>query len=263
MSGPARPPGVLVAGVGVGLGSAVVALLADSGRPVAASARRSTSLDALSALGQRRGWTIVGITADLGSAAGAERGVQEATRRLGAIDTLVVSAGRWVEGKPLLHELDEAAWTGGLSDNLDPVFYTCRAVLPGMVERHRGSIVLVSAAERIRYAGTASYCAAKGAVVDLTRKLAHDYRPFGIRVNAVLAGTMEHDVDLEHPPDPTGPLELRDRSGAGAWEVARTIRHLAGPDGRWISGALVTVDGGYSTRGREPGGGPGKGAGPP
>jgi NAD(P)-dependent dehydrogenase (short-subunit alcohol dehydrogenase family) len=230
-----------------------VALLAASGSPVAAIARRSTSLDALTALGRRRGWTIVGVTADLGKAADAERGVQEATRQIGAIDTLVVSAGHWVEGKALLHELDEPAWTTGLADNLDPVFYACRAVLPGMVERRRGSVVLVTAAERIRHAGTASYCAAKGAVVDLTGKLAHDYRPFGIRVNAVLAGTMEHELDIEHPPDPAEPLALRDKSGAGAWEVARTIRHLAGQEGRWISGALVTVDGGHSTRGREPG----------
>jgi len=120
-----------------------------------------------------------------------------------------------------------------------------------MVERRSGSLVIFSASERVRHAGNVSYCVAKGGLVDLTRKLAHDYRPFGVRVNAVLPGNMEHEIDLASPPDPARPLGLRDESGSGAWEVARSIGYLLSDDSRWITGALLTVDGGFSLRAKE------------
>ena len=170
----------------------------------------------------------------------------------GRIDGVSLTTGRWVPGDTLLHRTTDAEWSMGISDNLDAIFQVGRAVLPGMVERRSGALVIVSAAERVRHSGNVAYCVAKGGLVDLTHKLAHDYRPFGIRVNAVLPGNMEHTVDPASPPRVDGPFSLRDESGAGAWEVARTIAFLLSDMSRWTTGAVLTVDGGLSTGGQEP-----------
>ena len=241
----------MVAGVGNGLGSALVERLASAGATTIGVARGKEVLAKLEARARANGWTFTGKVADLGRPNDVAALFAAVTEEFGAIDALTVTAGHWVEGPTLLHEASDGQWSMGLADNLDPLFYVCRAALPPMLARGRGSIVLVSATDRVRYAGTPSYCASKGAIVDLTEKLARDYRSHGIRVNAVLPGTMEHEVDLDHPPSESTALPLSDRSGVGAWEVARAIVFLLSDDARWISGARVRVDGGFSTHGKE------------
>ena len=242
---------VVIAGVGSGLGSAVAQLVASSGATTVGIARTKAALDRLATRAKSSGWAFHGRPADLAKAGEAAAVVDGVVREFGTIDGVCVSAGHWVEGDSHLHLASDEEWTRGLSDNLDPLFFLTRAVLPAMLSAGRGSIVFVSATDRIRYAGTPSYCASKGAIIDLASKLAHDYRSAGVRVNAVLPGTMEHHVDLDHPPEEGGPFGLRDQSGSGAWEVARTVRYLLSEEARWITGAAIRVDGGYSTHGKE------------
>jgi NAD(P)-dependent dehydrogenase (short-subunit alcohol dehydrogenase family) len=242
---------VVVAGVGPGLGSAVVSLVAGAGATTVAIARSSSSLDKLAGIGRDRGWTLRPVQADLASPAEVGRAIASTVAEFGRIDGVSLNTGRWIQGDTLLHKTTDAEWSQGISENLDAIFQIGRAVLPHMVERRSGSLDIVSAADRVRHNGNVSYCVAKGGLVDLTLKLAHDYRPYGVRVNAVLPGTMEHEIDPASPPDPARPLGLRDESGSGAWEVARSIGYLLSDDSRWTTGALLTVDGGYSLRGKE------------
>lgn len=88
--------------------------------------------------------------------------------------------------------------------------------------------------------------------MDLTQKLAADYRPYGIRFNAVLPGNMESQLDALDPPLDVPPIPLRNNAGVDAWQVARAIRYLLLDEGEWVTGALLTVDGGQSTGGSEP-----------
>jgi A-factor type gamma-butyrolactone 1'-reductase (1S-forming) len=243
---------VFVAGVGSGLGSALVSLLGGAGAAVVGVARSQASLDRLGTIAQRTGWKFRGVRADLSVQSEVDAAVQLTEREFGPIDGVSINAGHWVEGDTLLHRMTDLEWTDGLKDNLEAYYRVGRATLPLLIDRGRGAIVLVSAAERVRWDGNPSYCVAKGGILELTRKLSRDYRQFGIRVNAVLPGTMEHEVDPGSPPPENTPLALRDRSGVGAWEVARTIRYLLSDSSRWVTGTLLTVDGGYSLRGKAP-----------
>ena len=242
---------VMVAGVGSGLGTAVVHTLASAGATTLAVARGETAITKLEEIARAQGWKFQGYNADLGRSSDVGTLFEKVTREFGALDGLSVNAGHWVDGSPLLHQSKDEEWTKGLSENLDPLFFLCRAALPPMIARGRGAVVLVAATDRVRVAGTPSYDAAKGAIVELTTKLAHDYRASGIRFNAVLPGTMEHEVDLSAPPTMGGPFALRDRSVLGAWEVAHSIAYLLSEEARWVSGSTLRVDGGYSTHGKE------------
>ena len=242
---------VLVAGAGSGLGTALVDLLASSGCLAVAVARRPAPLEALRARGLRQGWSCETEVADLSDGPAVSALVQRLRDGHGHLDGVAILAGRWVAGSAQLHELTDEQWAAGLAENLQAPFVVARAVLPHFIAQRQGVIVLVSASEPVRLSGTAAYAAAKAGTVELGRKMAHDYRPHGIRVNVVLPGTMEHDIPAERAGPPAGPPGLRNDVGSGAWQVARIVRFLLSEQAEWVSGAVVPVDGGRSTGGAE------------
>ncbi|MGA7923171.1 MAG: SDR family oxidoreductase [Thermoplasmata archaeon] len=243
---------VMVAGVGTGLGTAIVSLLGKSGVATAGMARGRKALDTLAAACADQQRAFEPIEGDLRKREDVERAVRTTLARFHHIDGVVISAGHWIQGDALLHKISDEAWKSGLVDNLDPVFLLVRAAVPHFMERRAGSFVLVSAATPVRYAGVASYCVAKGGLLDLTFKLAKDYRPYGIRVNAVLPGNMARDLDPSHIPPSEGPIRLTTDTATSPWEVARAVVHLLSDECRWVTGAALTVDGGQSTGGDEP-----------
>jgi len=126
-----------------------------------------------------------------------------------------------------------------------------RSTLPHLTEQGHGSLVVVAASPGVRWAGSAAYCAAKGGLADLVPKLARDYRPFGVRINAVLPGSMSNQLDGLDPPTWDGPIPLTDHALTGPWEVARAIRYLLSEESRWVTGSLMLVDGGLTAGGPE------------
>jgi NAD(P)-dependent dehydrogenase (short-subunit alcohol dehydrogenase family) len=243
---------VLVAGVGSGLGSAVVALAAADGADVVAVARTSRALDPLVAHAAARGWKVAPRVADVTDGPSAARLVEEVHRDRGRIDGLSIDVGHWIHDGSPLDRLSEEGWSAGLRDNLEAIYRLGHAVMPRFVARRSGSLVLVSAAPAVRAAGAASYAASKAGVAELAVHLAREYRPSGVRVNAVLPGSMGSQLASLDPPAAAGPIPLRDQVGSSAWEVARAIRYLLSDESRWVTGALLTVDGGASTGGGEP-----------
>jgi 3-oxoacyl-[acyl-carrier protein] reductase len=243
---------ILVAGVGPGLGTAVVSLLAATGATVIGLARSRSSLEPLQKHAETRGWTVRAATADVRVQSEVDAAVSHVLSEFGRLDGVSINVGHWITGDTLLHRTTEEEWSSGLHDNLDALHRIGRAALPAMIKQGHGSVVIVSAAERVRRVGNPSYCAAKGGLVDLTLKLAADYRPLGIRFNAVLPGDMESHLAGFDPPEIGAPIPLRDNAGADAWQVARAIGYLLLDAGEWVTGALLTVDGGQSTGGLEP-----------
>lgn len=243
---------ILVAGVGSGLGTAVVTLLAEAGASVIGLARGRTSLDSLQKQAEGRGWSFRGVAADLRVQAEVDHAVNDVIGEFGRLDGVSVNVGHWIPGDTLLHKSTEEEWSTGLHDNLDAIHRVGRAALPPMIKQGHGSVVLVSATERVRRLAAPSYCAAKAGILDLTQKLAADYRPFGIRFNAVLPGNMESELTTRDPPAAGTRVPLRTNAGVDAWQVARAIRYLLLDESEWVTGALLTVDGGQSAGGSEP-----------
>ncbi len=226
------PKGVIVSGGTGALGRAVVLHLLSLGARVAVGfrdAERWRSLQEAAAAD-----TLVGVEADLADLAGAQRFVETAASRLGAFDGLALLAGGW-SGGLTFEKAPAEEWTLMLEQNLHTVARLCRAALPRLLRG--GTIVAVGshAAERAG-AGAAAYAVSKSAVHALVRVLALENRERGVRVNAVLPGTIDTPANRRAMPN-------ADRSSWTSPEaIARTIAFLLSPDSAPVTGALVPVD---------------------
>lgn len=148
------------------------------------------------------------FTADVGIGEEAEALVRAVIARFGRIDGLVNNAGLTQVG-PFL-EIEPAAWEAVIRTDLTAAFHTCRAVLPSMVERGTGAIVNI--ASRLGQAGvaeTAAYSAAKAGLIGLTRSLAQEFGPVGIRVNAVAPGMTITEMTTDLADSEEGRRRLR------------------------------------------------------
>ncbi len=179
---------VLVTGSSRGIGAAVVAAAAAEGAAVAVHYHHSADAARRVAEAARAaGVEAEPFAADIADGAQAEELVERVIARFGRVDALVNNAGRTQVG-PFL-EIEPVEWEAVLRTDLTGAFHTCRAVLPSMVERGTGTIVNVaSRLAQIGVAETAAYSAAKAGLIGLTRALAQEFGPHGIRVNAVAPG---------------------------------------------------------------------------
>lgn len=179
---------ILVTGSSRGIGAEIAVKAAAEGATVAVHYHRGA--DAAAATLERvraQGGDGASFAADIAVGAESEALVEAVIERFGRVDGLVNNAGRTQVG-PFL-EIQPAQWDEVLATDLSAAFHTCRAVLPSMVER--GSGVIVNIASRLGQMGiaeTAAYSAAKAGLIGLTRALAREFGPSGIRVNAVAPG---------------------------------------------------------------------------
>jgi NAD(P)-dependent dehydrogenase (short-subunit alcohol dehydrogenase family) len=242
----------LVTGGGSGIGAACARRFAAEGARVAIMGRRRELLQKVA--DETGGLAIAGDAAD----AAAMRAALESIRAAwGGLDILVAAAGSTAEGAAL--DISDDAWAQGLRANLTTAFVAARECLPLLLER-RGAIVIVSSIAGLA-AGTdvCGYTTAKHALIGLTRSLARDYGPQGVRVNAVCPGwvkTPMADSELGVLAeakgltlDETYALVTRDvplRRPAEPEEIAAVCLFLASDEASIVTGAVVTADGGSS-----------------
>jgi NAD(P)-dependent dehydrogenase (short-subunit alcohol dehydrogenase family) len=172
--------------------------------------------------------------------------------RYGRIDVLFNNAG--IAGVGTVHETSLELWEAVMAVNVRGVFLVSKYVLPVMIEQRSGSIINMSSCiAEIGLADRASYAASKGAVLALTRQMQADYARHGIRVNALLPGTIHTPfVDrylAEHYADPEAGLEsIRKRQLTGELgtpeEVAQAALFLASDESSFVLGSGLFVDGG-------------------
>jgi NAD(P)-dependent dehydrogenase (short-subunit alcohol dehydrogenase family) len=170
---------------------------------------------------------------DVTQASLVEKLALDTLERFGQIDVLVNAIGGYRAGTPL-HETPLETWDLMLNLNARSIFYTCRAVLPAMLEKGRGKIVNIGARSALSGgANEAAYSASKSAVARLTESMAADYKRLGINVNAVLpAALIKPEVRREDPD-----------AGVTPEEVANVILFLSSDAARIITGALIPAFG--------------------
>ena len=235
----------VVTGAAGGIGSAVSAALAAAGFAVAClDARAAGAHETAAALPGARGYG-----ADVSDAASVRAAAQAIRSELGDPWLLVNAAG--VFSIQRLPDLDEAEWDRIIDTNLKGPFLTCREFLPAMIAAADGCIVNIASTAGVRGGRQrAAYCASKGGLVQLTRSLAIDHGPDGVRVNCVCPGLIDTPMadwirlDEEALTHWEGTVPAR-RIGTGA-DIADAISFLAAPGGSYVHGAVLMVDGGVT-----------------
>ena len=244
----------LVTGGGAGLGRACALTLGQRGARVAVHYMKSRdgAEEVVAAL-NAAGTEAQAFQGDLTKSADVQALVEATTRRFGSIDILVNNAGDLMERKPLL-EMSEAFFHAVIDVNLTSAFLMCRAVGAGMIARKRGAIVNMSslAAWNGGGPGAGAYAAAKGAVVSLTKALAKELAPHGIRVNCVapgLIGDTAFHGRFTAPAafDAAAKSVLLARAGTPE-EVATVVAFLASADSAFLTGETIEINGGMNMR---------------
>jgi len=244
----------LVTGGGAGIGRAAALELAARGADVAVHYHRSEAgaqetARQIAALGRKSAI----VAGDLTRRDEAFALVASVVARLGRIDVLVNNAGDLVERKPLL-EMTEALWRQVLDLNLGSALFVSQAAVPAMIERGRGVIVNVSslAAHNGGGPGALAYAAAKGGLISLTKAMAKELAPKGVRVNCVSPGLIGHTAFHGRftAPEAFAAIEKTIPIGRGGTpeEVGRVIAFLSGPDAAYLVGETVEVNGGMFMR---------------
>jgi NAD(P)-dependent dehydrogenase (short-subunit alcohol dehydrogenase family) len=238
-----RDQTILVTGAAGGIGRIVSRVLSEASARLVLIDRPGAALTQLTA--------ALGDDADVRSIDATDTAqmralVAETEETLGPIEGLVNCAGLW-EVSPW-QEIDDASWHAVIDANLRSAFVCCQAVLPGMVERRRGSIVnfASTAGEYGSISPAAHYAAAKGGVVALTKSLAREVGEFNVRINAISPGPTD-TVAL-------GAASAEDKARVGRRtllgrlaqpeEMAHGVLYLVGPLSTFVTGHVLRVNGG-------------------
>lgn len=244
---------------GWGNGRAMAVRLAEEGAKVLAVDRDQARLDETLSLAGEAAASITTCICDVTDSSSVKAMVQTCLQAWGVPDILINNVGGSAAGGPI--QLSEQDWDSQIDINLKSVFLTCKHVLPHMVERGSGAIVNVASTSGLRWTGSAqvAYAASKAGVIHLSRVVAVQHAPDGIRVNTVVPGQLHTPmVEARLARQRTGGdvetlLASRVRRiplgfmGDGR-DTASAALYLASDEARFVTGTELVVDGGMTAR---------------
>lgn len=255
---------VLVAGAGCvgpgwGNGRAIAVRFAQEGAEVFGVDRDLTSMTETAQRIQAVGGTFETHQGDVTDSGSVAAMVAACVARFTRIDVLVNNVGGSAAGGPV--EMSEEVWDSQVDSNLKSVFLTCKHALPVMEAQGGGAIVNLASSSGIRWTGSAqvAYAATKAGVIQLSRVVAVQYAPKGIRVNSVVPGQL-HTPMVETRlagqragGDVEALLRSREARIPLGWmgdgrDTAAAVTFLASDDARFITGTEIVVDGGMTAR---------------
>jgi NAD(P)-dependent dehydrogenase (short-subunit alcohol dehydrogenase family) len=227
---------VVISGAGGALGTALVAYFAEGAARVVAAGRglEQTALDATHGAGR-----VVAAPLELGSKSGWSELLARLERDGLSVTGAVLAAGGWRGGAPL-HETSDEVWAGMLAANLETTRVSLQALLPGMLARKKGSIVVVGSVAATRpweHPRAAAYAAAKAGALALVQATAAEVLEAGVRINTVLPSTIDTPQNRSGMPSADFTRWVPPRS------LAEVIAFLLSDAARDISGAALPVFG--------------------
>lgn len=241
----------LVTGGASGIGRATALALAEAGAAVVVvDLNAAQGAEVVSAIESAGGKAIL-VAGDVTTAADCERAVATAVETFGRLDVLFNNAG--IIRRASVVDTTEAEWDRVMAVNVKSIFLMCKAAVPVMAKGGGGSIINSGSGWGLKGGGNAaSYCASKGAVVNLTRAMAIDHGPQGIRVNSVCPGDTDTPM-LRHEAQQLGQAEASFLAEAAERplrrfgkpsEIAQAVLYLASDAASYVTGAALVVDGG-------------------
>jgi 3-oxoacyl-[acyl-carrier protein] reductase len=239
---------VLITGGSRGIGRATALLFAQAGADVALNyvINQKAAEEVLRSV-EKLGRRCLIYKADMSSRSDVERMAEDVLAKWGELDTLVNNAGVWTYLE--MGKMEESVYQETMGINVDGVFYATNAVVPAMKQHGRGCIVNVTSTAGVRGEALHShYAASKGALHALTKSLAVELAPFGIRVNAVAPGWV--DTDMSAPSFSEAGFKEKVRQTIPlkrippAEDIAGPILFLASDLARHVTGEILDVNGG-------------------
>jgi 3-oxoacyl-[acyl-carrier protein] reductase len=239
----------LVTGSSRGIGAAIATLFANEGARVVVHGRDPDAVETVRNQIAVAGGRAMSCVADLTHYQEIEEVRERIEQVHGPVDILVANAGGSTSRPSPFEEISEEAWRTALDSNLTATFLTIKCFLPGMKERGRGTIVTMSsaAARRPTPSSPIAYAAAKAGIELLTKDVAAQAGPYGVRVNCIAPETIMTETNQQQIPEhvqeslrETHPIR---RLGTPE-DVAQTTLFLASDSAEWITGIVVDVAGG-------------------
>jgi NAD(P)-dependent dehydrogenase (short-subunit alcohol dehydrogenase family) len=240
----------VVTGAGAGIGEAIAARYAQEGARVAVAeispVRGRSTVDAI----QKAGGNAFFIQTDVSAEAEVKAMVEATLNAFGRIDILVNNAAILLSyGQLRTHEMSNEEWDRTINVNLRGYWLCSKYVIPSMLSQKSGNIIFIASRTGLRgFAGFAAYGASKGGVLALMRSMAAEYAPEGIRVNAIIPGTMDTPMNAQEFSEPGAREKYTPRIPARRLGVANDIAgmatFLATDEASFCVGGLYFVDGG-------------------
>lgn len=237
----------LVTGASRGIGRAIAAELAEAGHAVCINyLTHRQEAETLAEKIRNHGGNAIAVQADVADRAAVEAMVRTAEAELGPVSLLVNNAG--IAGQIQFQDITDAQWNRYLGVNLGGARNTIQAVLPHMLHQHAGCIVNISSIWGQRGASCeVTYSCTKAALIGLTRSLAMELAPTHIRVNCVAPGVIRTDMLDALPPEVLPQLAQETPLGrlGTPEDIAHAVAFLAGDGASFITGQVLTCDGGF------------------
>lgn len=245
----------VITGGGSGIGAAIVRTLFAAGADITVMGRRQGLLDTVVSELKGAGKTLP-VNCDVSDESSVEQAFAEAARQLGPVHILINCAG--VAPAAAFHKLDSTQWKNTFSVNVDGIFYCTKACYPVMRDNQWGRIVNIASTASLRgYAYVSAYCAAKHAVLGLTRALALEAATTGVTVNAVCPGYTHTDIIRNSIDNLIAKTSRTEAEALGEFtranpqgrlikpqEVANAVLWLCQPASASITGQAIAVAGG-------------------
>ena len=239
----------IVTGGGAGIGEAIAVRFAQEGaRVVVAEVDPARGQSTVAAI-QKLGGEAVFVQTDVSSEPRVKAMIETTLKRFERIDVLVNNAAILISYETRAHELTNEEWDRTINVNLRGYWLCAKYVIPSMMSQGGGTILFIASRTGLRgFAGLAAYSASKGGVLALMRSMAADYAPDGIRINAIVPGTMDTPMNAKEFSDPDArskyiPRIPARRLGVSS-DIAAMATFLASDEASFCIGGLYFVDGG-------------------